>query len=84
MLKPKDVVQIYPNPNDGSFTVQLSGDNEDKVLLEVYDLVSKQVFEKEFEYNPQIPITLNLNKGLYIVQIKQENILIHQEKIVIQ
>jgi len=54
------------------------------VLLEVYDLVSKQVFEKEFEYNPQIPITLNLNKGLYIVQIKQENILIHQEKIVIQ
>lgn len=67
-------VNLYPNPNKGNFTLDISLYEKDDIQVEVYDLLGQlqQTHkigkgEKNYTFNFNIN---NLNKGLYFISIK--------------
>lgn len=72
-------INIYPNPNKGSFNI-ISSENINKI--EVFDLTGKKLTELE-QQNLEI-ITLNLTSGIYIIKCYSENGLTQSKKIIIQ
>ena len=70
--------KLYPNPTTGQFTVE--GANVDKV--EVYNLVGQKVHEAEGQ---TINIdAANWNKGIYLVNIKEQNGAVVTKKLVVK
>ncbi len=64
---------IYPNPNNGSFNVQLQADVNNKIEIEVVDISGRQIFSKSFENKSLFNENINLDKvasGIYLVNIK--------------
>ena len=64
-------VNIYPNPSNGYFTLDLSGLNASKIDLKVYNLVGEVVWDNFLNLKEN---TLNLDlstlhKGIYILNI---------------
>lgn len=64
-------LSIYPNPNNGEFTVKFSGAKDD-VTLEVYDVSGRSVLSKAYNANGDFNQTINLGNvqsGLYLLNI---------------
>lgn len=47
-LQPVDALTLYPNPNNGQFTLQLISDNENDANVRVFDLTGKMVAQQRF------------------------------------
>lgn len=77
-------INVYPNPNNGNFTVALSG-TTDKSTVEVYNTLGQQVFTHNLTLGSNI---LNMNSqpdGVYMYRILSDNgNLVGQGKLVIQ
>ena len=70
--------KLYPNPTNGSFTVE--GANVAKV--EVYNLVGQMVYAKQGQ---MININANdWNKGIYLVNITMQNGAVETKKLVVK
>ena len=75
-------VNIYPNPNNGQFNIYLGKTNQN-TLIEVYDIMGKNIFTKN-NVNNQLTIDINNQpKGIYFVKITIGNE-VFNEKIVYQ
>lgn len=66
---------VYPNPNNGSFTVKFNADNSSQYLLEVTNVLGQIVYQRNIS-NASGECTANLNlngygKGVYIVVLKK-------------
>ncbi len=64
---------LFPNPNNGSFNVQLKADVSNNIEIEVYDLSGRQIFNKSFANKSFFNENINLDKiatGIYLVNIK--------------
>lgn len=64
----KDEIKLYPNPNNGIFTIDLA--NESEIAVSIYDTFGKQVYhssEKISSFAINLP---NLSAGLYIAQLQ--------------
>lgn len=60
--------KVYPNPNNGEFTIDLPA-SVDKVQLSVFDVSGKQVYT-DFSYASGQSIALtNLSTGLYFAKV---------------
>lgn len=73
------VTKLYPNPATGNFTVE--GANVAKV--EVYNLVGQKVFEQQGNKVVNIDVS-SWNKGLYLVNITNENGSVETHKLVVK
>ena len=73
------VTNLYPNPATGNFTVE--GANVAKV--EVYNLVGQKVFEQQGNKVVNIDVS-SWNKGLYLVNITNENGSVETHKLVVK
>jgi hypothetical protein len=63
-------LSVYPNPvNDGRVYIS-SNNNTDKEIL-IYDLLGKKVLQTVIS-NKELNIS-NLNPGVYIIRISEEN-----------
>ncbi len=72
---------IYPNPNNGEFTVKLNAVSEN-MSIEIYNSLGQLVL-KEKPNNLITVININTKaKGIYIVRIKENNLVIKTEKII--
>jgi PKD repeat protein len=65
--------ELYPNPNNGNFTVRLSGLRSGPAVIQVYNLVGELVYEKEnesagSELSDEIYLR-DVSTGLYLVRI---------------
>ena len=63
---------LYPNPNNGSFTVQFESPSTDDVKIGVYDLRGRQIFAKTYANSGIFNQEINLNSveaGVYLVKI---------------
>lgn len=79
----KPLVTIYPNPNNGQFTINLKNNNNTTTLIEIYDLMGKKVIS---ENNTSNKITINIStqpKGIYLVRVSNGDV-VFTEKIVYQ
>jgi len=75
-------ISIYPNPNDGDFTVKYNNSTGKLLLIRIKDLSGKTIFENtcsqnSFRFNKKV-----LNKGLYIVSIIGDDIYFTSKMIV--
>ncbi len=65
-------VNVYPNPNNGVFSIALNGFNGNTVV-EVYDMLGKQVFGTQLngvDVNNVTEVNLqNVTSGLYMVRV---------------
>lgn len=74
---------IYPNPNDGTFTIHLSGLNN--ALIEIFSINGATVYSKYINRS-EVQITLpDPNKGIYFVKVvDQGNKIVLVKKVIFQ
>jgi len=66
---------IYPNPTTDILNIQSKENLPENTSLRIYDVVGKQVFSKLAENSNMNQINLShLNSGIYILQIKGNDI----------
>lgn len=68
----RDTINVFPNPNKGTFTINTQQEND----IAIYDVLGQLVFEKKMALQT---LVTNLKQGLYFVKIEQHN---HTTKIV--
>lgn len=73
-------VTIYPNPNNGSFTIE---SDEAIQSLEVVDQYGRRVFTQEIN-GKQTTLELNLSAGLYFVNLQLDTGMSLLERVVIR
>ncbi len=65
-------LSVYPNPNDGTFNVQFNSNTNDKIVIGVYDMRGREIFNKSYQNNGLFNETLQLKdiqSGMYLVTI---------------
>ena len=72
---------IYPNPSNGNFTINVK--NKNAASIEIYNVMGEKIFSAKL-MNPKTEIELNAKPGMYFYQIKNDNGIIENSKIVIQ
>jgi len=66
-------IKIFPNPNNGQFTIQLPENYSDATTIEIYNTLGELVFSKT-ENKKQITINVeSLSEGIYFMKTKNEN-----------
>ena len=68
---------LYPNPNQGGFTIDYNSNSEGQLTIEMYDVTGKQVM-KQFWFvadgtNSRVFETNGLPKGIYYTKISNSN-----------
>ena len=80
-------ITIFPNPNNGTFTVSHESVNNDILSIAIYNLQGKSITIKDVQYQDNILLEKfeldNISKGVYLIQINTILGSIHK-KIVIQ
>jgi len=89
-LPPLDLatISIYPNPNNGSFKIQLNNliNTEGAITIKIISLLGQNILT-EIISNANDGIEIreeSLSKGIYIVKLIRSNINIGQSKLVIE
>jgi len=84
-----DRVNLYPNPNNGEFTVQI-GDNYQSIVkryFEIYNMIGEKIYSLKF-VNSTSEFKIDLNEqstGIYLYRVITENdAIISQGKFIIQ
>jgi PKD repeat protein len=72
-----DAVSVYPNPSSGLFTVELTGENDKDVTIQVVNTLSSIIYEKSgIEINGNFKTNVDLsefNNGVYFLVIKNNS-----------
>ena len=80
-------VSVFPNPNNGIFTVKLSSESNESVKLSVRNIVGESIFSEELiTVNGEFMKTIDLSnyaEGIYFLILKNNNRVL-TEKIVVQ
>ncbi|MGZ0015578.1 reprolysin-like metallopeptidase [Yeosuana sp. AK3] len=67
-----DNFKVYPNPNNGAFTVKLSGSLERKITIRVYDLRGRSIYNKTHlnvgDFSDEIQLN-QVQSGMYLLNI---------------
>jgi ELWxxDGT repeat protein len=67
------MVQIFSNPVHGNLNVMLSG-IKSQAILSVHNLEGKQIYKRQIQNeNGLFSIPLNVEAGVYILQVRSEN-----------
>ena len=73
---------VYPNPFRESFNISFNEPVYSSIKIEIYDLLNRLVYSKEFESNQQISVSLNsLSTSNYVLMI-YVNDRVHQKNII--
>lgn len=62
-------IQIYPNPNNGDFTLEWASENEDAQIV-IRDIVGRIVYQSTVDTDRQTIDLGTASKGTYLVQIQ--------------
>ena len=71
------IFNLYPNPNNGVFTIQYGGETGHQISISVLNTLSQTVYERnvnEFTGETVQEIDLsNLTPGIYFIQVRNGN-----------
>ncbi|MES2812134.1 MAG: zinc-dependent metalloprotease family protein [Bacteroidota bacterium] len=65
-------LRVFPNPNKGSFAVELNSENSKDIQVSVFDMRGRQIFNRSFANNGAFNQNINLDdaqSGVYLVTI---------------
>ncbi len=71
MLISNSELMIYPNPNQGSFTIEIA-DPDNPAILEIYNLSGSLVFSQQLT-SGQSTVDSHLNPGVYTLLVRTDN-----------
>ena len=77
-----DLIQIYPNPNNGSFNISGDFSNANNIDISIFDYTGRMVFLNSLKSSSE-PINTNLAQGIYLVRLKS-NQNIYTSKLIIE
>jgi hypothetical protein len=69
----EDGLLIYPNPNNGEFTINLKATSSNSVSIDVLDIRGRKVFNKNYSVNGSLNQTINLGSvqsGMYLINVQ--------------
>lgn len=69
---PVMITQLYPNPNAGAFSLAFTSATNSRCKLEIYDLSGRCLYRAYVfaqEGNNQVAVDLELNHGIYLLQL---------------
>lgn len=71
-------ISVYPNPNNGEFTISMSELSDEKVRVEIIDIIGKVIYSQEVNVtngaiNHEARIENEQPAGTYLVRIISEN-----------
>lgn len=79
--------KLYPNPNDGNFTLEINDKGIHQLDLHVYNTLGQEVYLESFESIGKTIKVLNLNSlsaGVYYLHLNTGEKMVYKTKIVIQ
>ena len=79
-------LSVYPNPNPGNFTLELSGSHNEVISIAIYNALGNEVYYREnieIDGSHKENVNLDVEQGIYHVRIRGEELLINR-KIIIQ
>jgi len=81
------IIQVMPNPNDGTFQLELAGKDDKALDIHLYDALGREVYYRQLDklqFVERVPVSLSqLNSGLYFVRVTGNKGLLLTEKIII-
>ncbi len=81
-----DNFSLYPNPNNGSFTIQFNSNSGNEIKVNVHDIRGREIFNKSFDnnglFNENLQLS-NVQSGIYLVTV-QDGARKEVKKIVVQ
>ena len=77
---------IYPNPNNGSFTLHYEAETFGTIQITIYDVTGRLLFNKQankesYEFEHQIVLS-QYNKGMYLLQFEIDGITSYQKFVI--
>jgi hypothetical protein len=75
-------LNIYPNPSEGKFTVSLPNEIS-KAELKIYDVTGTFVLQQHLSSYHEM-LDVNLNRGIYLLEISDADRRLYREKLVIR
>ncbi|WP_422106566.1 reprolysin-like metallopeptidase [Winogradskyella sp.] len=69
-----DNLSIYPNPNNGAFTIGFDPRSGEAIRVEVYDIRGRAIYRKEYSSISRFEEVIRLNNaqsGVYVLQLSE-------------
>ncbi len=68
-----ETFNVFPNPNDGTFNMELVGDAEENIELTIFDVLGQAIYTDNYDFysgelNTQIDLK-NITSGTYIIKL---------------
>jgi subtilisin-like proprotein convertase family protein len=63
---------LFPNPNNGNFTIKLTSSSSEKINVNVFDIGGREVYQKAYSNNGSFNQNINLDNvqsGTYIISV---------------
>jgi hypothetical protein len=64
---------LYPNPNNGNFTLQFTSNSSNEINVGVHDMRGREIFTKKYSnngfFNENLQLS-NAQSGIYLVTIQ--------------
>jgi hypothetical protein len=74
VIKPGQILELYPNPSDGKFDVKLNRLDKDTYTLRIFNTTGNTIYSKTLNHQFEGPLALSMNltelpAGLYLVSV---------------
>ena len=79
ILSSNQTIGLYPNPTNKGF-VNISTNISGQIIVDVYDILGKVIISSKIDNN-RLDVS-NLNAGMYVIKIKQNDIITTKKLII--